>query len=661
MKHRLKGLYIDLIEFLQRELGFADYELHLFSREEYFRRDQTLKATHLNRRIEERLAINHRLMDEHIDFVIGELTNELDEIYEKENDEQSKVKNVKNLKKQHHIQMQSFLSMPISALFIRTNLCFSSSNTIDNHLFCSNEIALNNQSFFKVFNSTLWTALVGCYLSISLLMFLIVNLDNSFSNSNLEKKLKEENMNIDNKSTTANCKDKQKLLKSTLKDHYNSKDSKLTKLNRKTLKRNSLVVKEAKLNEDNRASSTLIELPDNNHLSSSTTTTNEHLVFCEQTGLRLVELDSMNHLNHLNLYDHTTSTESSRQNQAQLLSEHQLITMNNIAEQNQLDIYQLAAADDQLHLNEKHHQQQQESTLLQTTMPTIQNDNLILHSNLSSLNTIDTSTVTTIDHLNNNLNNLNDNIELVNNPFNQSVFNIDNNGQLSPYLNLDQIKDRNDTKENLFINTLITDKYPISNSLLVHSINNSTNQFSSQFSNQLNGQLNNQSTTNLDQFNQTKQYSPSFVQFQLLNDSILDHQSIIISSISSNSTRTTTLPSSSQQQISSQQTNNRQQQTIDQSNNHNLINDYLLSGTINHKNDQLKNSFKTASHLNRKSSMSAQFKKSIERNQYRSIELSACFWYTMAIACHQKVPFTRRSVCVVCLFVFFEISSNSLF
>ena len=206
------------------------------------------------------------------------------------------------------------------------------------------------------------------------------------------------------------------------------------------------------------------------------------------------------------------------------------------------------------------------------------------------------------------MNGLGENIEIINSSFGQSLFNIDN-GQLSPYLDLDQIK-REQCKRNLLLNTLIADKYPLSSSLIV-------------------------SGDQSDLVNQSKQYSPSFVQFQLLNDSIPDHQSIIISSISSNSTHTTTVPSTIQQTA-----NNQPHQFAEQSD--------RLSSSINHKNDDHKTSGHKKSRQNglKNSPKSVRSQWIIKRDFYRSnsIELSTCFWYSMAIACHQNVPFKRRFV-----------------
>lgn len=633
MKHRLKGLYIDLIELLQKALGFADYEVHLFSREEYFNRNQNSKDQLLKRK-QEKLAVNHRLVDEHIDFVIGELSelaNELNQIHEPYNEQENiKIEDKnKNLKLYQTVPIQSFLSLPISALFIRNSLCIrSSSNSID-HLFCSNQLALYNETYFKVFDSTLWTLLVACYLSISLLMYLIVNFGNSFTYTlTYCPEIKEKLIIRTNKSTKEKLKnEKPELIKSTLKeydDHFKKNHQKLDLDDKDKLNRTQENINEV----------SNMELPDNHHLSSSTPISNEQqqLVFCGQTGnLRLVEL-GMNLYGTLNNTALNSNTNSNTTNsRPTLLSEHQLITMNPIV-QNQLDVYQFTG---QQQLNEKH-----QATLLQTVPSNnIQNEaNLILHSNLNSLNA---STVTTIDHLNNTLN---DNIELINNSFGQSVFNIDNDGQLSPYLDLNAIKD-DQTKQNLIINTLLTEKYPISNSLLIHNQltsndctienTNLTNNNLINLHNQLSGQISNIPLNN--QFNQTKQYSP-FVQFQLLNDSVPDHQSIIISSVSSqNSTR------------SQQSTNDQQQQftNIAQSN------DNSINKKINKK-DQ---------HLDKKSSTSLHLIKTMtrDRHYYRnSIELSTCFWYTIAIACHQKVPFKQRWFVIFLISYFVKYYFNHL-
>lgn len=472
-------------------------------------------------------------------------------------------------------------------------------------------------------------------------------------------------------------------------------------------------MEEANINADNRASSTLIELPpESSHLSSSSTTstTNEQLAVCPQTGLRLVELGmnlygignapnplcggltksltnasllNASLLNASSLAGSLNARQQIASHPAALLSEHQLITMGTVQQQqNQLDaaaVYQLAAGQA---LSEK------QSGLQSGLMQTIENDNLIL-SNLNSLSPIDTTptTLTTIDQLSSlngfgdlsHLNNLNGNIELINSSFGQFVFNIDSGGQLSPYLDLNDLKD-GQSKQSQLINTLLAEKYPItSDSLLVQSGqslagqmngdqlgNQMANQLGNQMSNQLGGQvanvqLNNQLSSALNgqltgqtayQLSQltsqaAKQYAPSpFVQFQLLNDSLPDHQSIIISSVSSNSTRTTTLPSSSQPSTTAahgQPSGNPNSQQFASEQSNDLINDYHLAGAvaINHRNEPLK----SAAPVRTSYSVSTRLIKTIKRDHYRdSIELSACLWYTIAIACHQKVPFKRRFV-----------------
>lgn len=653
MKNRLKGFYIDLIELLKRSLGFADYDLYLFNRGEYFsrkfksnRKIQNLKMTSLE---SSRQGSNsNRLIDDHIDFVIGELkANELDQIYVDKNDEiedklDEKVKKqkFKNSKHQPYIQLQPIFSMPISALFIESSLCsslkFTNQNKLNSidYLLCSNhQIALNrNVSFFKVFDSRLWTSLVGCYLSISLLMYFLVNFGSSFtytlmySNCSRLNDIKENRkMNINDEKNDKSIKLYQinsnndlEIIKSTLKEHDHLDEN---------LDENRFGIENKK--EENRLSTaaTLIELPDTNHLSSSTTNTNttqlanantanvnDHLVIYEQTGgLGLVELD-MNLYGTLNTRQISNLSNSNSTNliTQPFVNENQLITIGNSAlslqQQNQLDAYQL-----EQQLNAK-----QQSTFLHTA--TIDNsENLILHSNLANINSLDASRVA-VDHQFNNLNSLNgtlgENIELINNSISQSVYNMNVNDsrQLSPYLddlsNLSSLKD-NQKKQDFLINTLFTEKYPLSNSLLIHD----------QLKNQLNNQL-----------NQLDKYPPSeFVQFQLLNNQLnTDHQSIIIGSIpNSNATKARTLTSNSQQQLS----NNNQQCSNEQSN---YLTDYHLSKSINHKN-QLKNMEK---------SMLVRLVKTIKRDHYRSnlIELSTCFWYTMAIVCHQKVPFKRRFV-----------------
>uniref|UniRef100_A0AAN0N6H5 Glutamate receptor ionotropic kainate-3 like protein n=1 Tax=Polyphagotarsonemus latus TaxID=1204166 RepID=A0AAN0N6H5_9ACAR len=286
LKHRLKGIYIDLIELLHKEIKFKDYELYLINREEYFSNFYNFLNEKYFRKYRNQ-DINFGLMEENFDFVIGELIDS-NQIYPKK------------------LPAQPFFTLSIVALFIEETLCDSFDNikslknsnfysNFDNY-FCSNHFALY-QPIFKVFDFDLWLSLVVCYIFVSFLVYFIINFGQNNTNNLID--------------SLSKCEKKNNQFKKTL-----------NKLNKKS-KNSKKIIKENQIKENTKEQNKIYEYYDEN-IAISNINNQKQLIICDE-DLSLVELN-MNNLNN-------------QSDESIILDENQLI--DNLSK-NQLNILQIS-------------------------------------------------------------------------------------------------------------------------------------------------------------------------------------------------------------------------------------------------------------------------------------------------------------------------------